>query len=894
MAEPIKSTTARGRMAAYWLTGLALTVVFAVLHGHQWRGGVGLHTLMETLATLLAAIVGAMALVRFYSKKDNTFLFIGAGFLGTAFLDGYHAVVTSEFFRPFMPSDLSSLIPWSWVASRQFLAILMFLSWFAWLREQRLGPEGKVSEPTVYIFTVAFTFLSFLFFAFVPLPPAYYPDIIFHRPEEFGPAIFFLIALVGYLKKGHWRDDAFEHWLVLSLIVGFIGQAMFMSHSGQLFDYEFDIAHLHKKVSYVCVLTGLMINMFTTFRGAEENEARFRGAIESLQESFALYDSDDRLVIYNDEFVRIHASIQDVIKPGLSFEGLIRASVKRGIITEAIGREEQYIQERVRQHRSPSEMIVRQLADGSWYIINEARTPDGGIAVTQTDITELKDAEKALREGEERLKAIIDTVPALINLKDTEGRYQMTNRHHNEFFGFEAGELIGKTSSALSKEHGDRVRELDRTILKTGEALGAYDYQMTDVKGRKRDLLTTKIPLRNLSNEIVGILSTSVDITDRKQAEEALRESEARTRAIVSNVIDGIITIDEGGMIHTVNPAAERMFGYSERELVGQNINVLAAEPYRSAHDRFLANYLTTGVKKIIGMVRELEAERRNGKRFPIELAISEVRLGDERMFVGILRDITQRKEMERLKGEFVSTVSHELRTPLTSIRGSLGLITGGAVGKLSGKVREMIDVAEKNTERLINLVNDILDMEKIESGSMEFSFGPLDLARLVEQGIETNKGYAEDQGVEFLLTETLPDLTVRGDGDRLMQVMANLLSNAAKFSPKGEKVEISVTRHNDKARVSVSDHGPGIPKEFENEVFSKFTQADSSDTRQVGGTGLGLNISKTIIDKHDGIIGFDTEAGKGTTFYFEVPFYDEGAAEEASPPPPTAKHPVS
>ncbi|MAF94575.1 MAG: hypothetical protein CMM60_02300 [Rhodospirillaceae bacterium] len=408
MAEPLKLTTARGRMAAYWLTGLGLTVVFAVLHGHQWRGGGGLHTPEEALAALLAAIVGAMALVRFYSKKDNVFLLIGAGFLGTAFLDGYHALVTSEFFRTFMPSDLSSLTPWSWITSRQFLAIMMFLSWLAWLREQRLGRKGRITERAVYIFTGALTLLSFLFFAFVPLPSAYYPDITFNRPEEFGPAIFFLMALIGYLKKGHWRDDAFEHWLVLSLIAGVIGQAVFMSQSGQLFDYEFDVVHLLKIVSYVCVLTGLMINMFTTFRSAEENEARFRGAIESLQESFALYDSDDRLVLYNDEFVRLHAGIEDIIKPGLPFEGLIRASVKRDIVTEAIGREGQYIQERVRQHRNPSEMIVRQLTDGTWYIINEARTPDGGIAVTQTDITELKDAEKALREGEERLKAIID------------------------------------------------------------------------------------------------------------------------------------------------------------------------------------------------------------------------------------------------------------------------------------------------------------------------------------------------------------------------------------------------------------------------------------------------------------------------------------------------------
>ncbi len=243
---PIK---VRGRVAAYWLTGAGLALAFTAFRGIEWRGSVDLHTHMELAATLLAATVGVMALVRFYSKKDNTFLLIGTGFLGTAFLDGYHAVVTSELFRPYMPSDLPSLIPWSWVASRQFLSILIFLSWFVWLREKRLGSAAGVSEKTVYLGVTVFTLVSFLFFSFAPLPLGYYPELFFHRPEEFGPALFFLLALIGYLKKGLWRDDFFEHWLVLSLIVGFIGQAVFMSNSGQLFDYEFDAAHLLKKAS---------------------------------------------------------------------------------------------------------------------------------------------------------------------------------------------------------------------------------------------------------------------------------------------------------------------------------------------------------------------------------------------------------------------------------------------------------------------------------------------------------------------------------------------------------------------------------------------------------------------------------------------------------------------
>ncbi len=159
----------------------------------------------------------------------------------------------------------------------------MFLSILAWLREQKLGDSGRISEKTVYVFAALFTLASFLFFAFVPLPRAYYPEIIFHRPEEFLPALFFAMALVGYLRKGAWRHDAFEHWLVLSLIIGVVSQAGFMSFSGQLFDMEFDAAHLLKKVSYICVLVGLMVNMYTIFRRAEESAASLTAANKSLR-----------------------------------------------------------------------------------------------------------------------------------------------------------------------------------------------------------------------------------------------------------------------------------------------------------------------------------------------------------------------------------------------------------------------------------------------------------------------------------------------------------------------------------------------------------------------------------------------------------------------------------
>ena len=272
-------TLPQSRMITYAMLFLALTVGYFLLRGSDWVGSTQLHTVMESVASLLALLVGVLALVRFYAKKNNTFLFIGTGFVGTAFLDGYHAVVTSSFFADQFPSAPSSLIPWSWIASRLFLALLLWFSCVAWRRESKLGDKGKIGEREVYLIAAGLTILSFLFFAIYPLPRAYYPEIIFHRPEEFIPALFFLAALVGYLRKGLWKIDAFEHWLVLSLIVGFVGQAMFMSFSGQLFDVEFDSAHLLKKVSYIAVLIGLLINIFHLFQQSEKHKAELETEI---------------------------------------------------------------------------------------------------------------------------------------------------------------------------------------------------------------------------------------------------------------------------------------------------------------------------------------------------------------------------------------------------------------------------------------------------------------------------------------------------------------------------------------------------------------------------------------------------------------------------------------
>ncbi|GEM_PF-2293413 len=240
---------------------------------------------------------------------------------------------------------------------------------------------------------------------------------------------------------------------------------------------------------------------------------------------------------------------------------------------------------------------------------------------------------------------------------------------------------------------------------------------------------------------------------------------------------------------------------------------------------------------------------------------------------IGISRDVTARQEVEDMKNQFISIVSHELRTPLTSIRGSLGLLIGEAAGQLPPTAHSMLSIALRNTDRLLSLINDLLDIERIEAGRLVMNMQPTELTNLIEQTIEANAAYGTQYKVTFELTHRVPNAIVHADPDRLMQVFTNLLSNAAKFSPPNSVVEIGV-KHlpNDNYRIWITDHGSGIPKAFYRHIFEKFAQADASDSRQKGGTGLGLSITKAIVEQLGGTISFSSQLNQGTTFYVDLP----------------------
>lgn len=352
-----------------------------------------------------------------------------------------------------------------------------------------------------------------------------------------------------------------------------------------------------------------------------------------------------------------------------------------------------------------------------------------------------------------------------------------------------------------------------------------------------------------------------------------ISSSEIKISTILNEMNDCVITTNSTGRIDSCNYAIEKIFRYERNEMLGKDINKLIPLIDMAAFSKstFKAENLVKGIK-IIDNKYQLMGLKKDGIEFPIELSCKEIELEGGKVITFVIHDVTQHKEIDKMKNEFISTVSHELRTPLTSIRGSLGLVLSEALGKLPEKSKDLLNIANNNSIRLINLINDILDLEKIKAGKMEFNFKELEVMPLVEESLKLNEEYAKLYNVKYELVERLDKSFINIDKDKFIQVVTNLLSNAAKFSFEGETVKISVTRKKSMVLVSVVNKGVGIPEQAYSKIFESFSQVDSSDSRKKGGTGLGLSITKSIIQKMGGQIGFTSIVNEDTDFYFELP----------------------
>lgn len=461
--------------------------------------------------------------------------------------------------------------------------------------------------------------------------------------------------------------------------------------------------------------------------------------------------------------------------------------------------------------------------------------------------------------------------------------YVRANKAMARMFGFATPEELVEIVYLDNNKNGHYVdpnrRQEFLAAIQQQDTLSHFVSQAYRKDGSIFWILEHAQVVRDAEGRVRYYLGYIQDSTAQKETEEQFRRSLEQQKALLDALPDLMFRVNTSGMLVNYKPAKDRF---------ASPVQHLPTCP-QPLHDAAILPPAT--VKQALAHLREALATNQT-RIFEYQQAVGnethdyEVRMvvsGSDEV-LALVRDISERKRAERLKNEFISIVSHELRTPLTSIRGSLGLLAGGVAGTLTDESSRMVQIAYKNSERLVTLVNDILDIDKIESGQMVFNLKPADLPTLVQQAIEDNQGYAEQYNVQFAYHSSLEEARVHIDQMRLLQVMANLLSNAAKFSPSGGTVEITLARHDNHLRVSITDHGPGVPPEFRSRIFQRFAQADSSDTRKKSGSGLGLSITKGIIEKMGGRIGFKSEPDVATTFFFELPEWRAVVSDSSKP----------
>lgn len=493
-----------------------------------------------------------------------------------------------------------------------------------------------------------------------------------------------------------------------------------------------------------------------------------------------------------------------------------------------------------------------------------------GAALSEVRLREALNLE---RQSRERWERIFDSTGQAIALVDPDGRFVETNPAFLELLGYDAATLRTMTFRDVTHPEDLDSSEKEFAALEAGAASGRTPFRKRYLH-RDGTVVHANVTLTRIADGPTGteprLVAMLQDVSLQVGAEQELEAREAQFRQIVENATDIVYLTDSDGRFVYANPAGRAAVGYSMEELRGMSWRDLVREDQRAEVKAFYAEHLRNGT---LHVNRQLPLVARSGTEFWVEQHVQ--LLFRDGTFAGaqaIARDVTQRREVERMKNEFISVVSHELRTPLTAIRGALGLLAGGKLGDLPERAERMLEIAVQNADRLVRLINHILDLERLESGKVELELAAFDGAQLVRDAAASVDALAQEKGVELRVEAEGDEIPLLGDAHQLMQALTNLLSNAIKFSEPGSPVLIRARRAGRDVLLEVEDRGRGIPPEKQEIIFERFRQVDVSDSRDRGGTGLGLSICRTIVRAHGGEITVDSEPGRGSLFRIHLP----------------------
>lgn len=623
---------------------------------------------------------------------------------------------------------------------------------------------------------------------------------------------------------------------------------------------------LFSGLAVTMLLTGVLWFWHLALARADEN-SRLAQIVARTTNGVILADAQGRVEWVNEGFTRISGYTLDDMrgkKPGHVLQG-------QATDPETVER----IHEQLVHGNGFREELLNYRRDGTPYWVDVEVQPmiaaDGGLdgfMGIETDITQRKNFELAISESEHRFRDMLRTCP-------TAARIARDGGHDVVFFNSRYAELINCPLDSVRgidpSTYYAHVEDYEDVVarLKKGEVVFEKLIELAIPGVGIKWVMASYFPIE--WEGAPAILGWFHDITARKQAEDEKNDQLHFLEQLLEVIPVPVYFKDVRGRYLGLNRAFEEFFCVRRADMIGKTVMDLYDKNQELAYF-----HLEKDAQLLMGgdvQTFEVRLTTPQGLRDTVyHKAVFRREDGQVDGLIGLVRDVTESKKVERMKSEFVSTVSHELRTPLTSIRGALGLVTSGVTGDLAAKTKELLDIALANSERLSCLINDILDIEKIESGKMKFDVAVHDMAVLVQQAIVANQGYAQSRGARLEMGRNDQAVHATVDAGRFAQVMANLISNAVKFSPPGGTVRVTVEKRNEQVRVSVHDQGEGIPESFRDRIFQKFSQADSSDTRAKGGTGLGLAITKSIVEGMGGVIGYDSQPGAGTVFNVEFP----------------------
>lgn len=494
------------------------------------------------------------------------------------------------------------------------------------------------------------------------------------------------------------------------------------------------------------------------------------------------------------------------------------------------------------------------------------------VIMTGVDVTDQREATAALYASEARYRQLVESSLGVVFTHDLEGKILSINANAADNLGYRVEEMVGKRLSEFVPEDQKAAFEnYLRRIALSGEEQGTIGLRHRSGAVR---IVAWRNRLLDLPEVAPFVLGHGIDVTEKTDAENKLHAVMRQRESILESVGDGIYGVDMQGKIIFVNDVGARLLGYTHDQMEGRDLMQMLGHTRADGSVYRIEDSPIYAARRSSQPIRARDEvfRHKDGHPIPVEyVACPMLSNGRVTGVVVAFQDVTERRRLDRMKDEFISTVSHELRTPLTALRAALGLIAGGALEKRPEKRAQMMDVAIGNCDRLVRLVNDILDFERMGAGRLPMRFQEVEAKDLLRRATDLQHPSAQKAGIGFLVDA--PPLALWVDEDRILQTLGNLISNAIKFSPAGTEIVLRArVQSATEAILSVEDKGRGIPPEKLDIIFERFQQVDASDSRDMGGTGLGLAICRNIVRQHGGRIWAESVVGKGSTFYFTVP----------------------